>query len=309
MSLASKSRSSAGFALSIVLWIVAALLLGIAFIMSTSKENVAITKALDVKLKTRLEAESLVEILKYAMLTSDYDSRSIYIKENLPYNFPKHLILDGREYKFNKDITLTLRDTSSMLSVFHPNFDLIALFATDDRELSYSIRDSIWDWIDADNSVRLNGAEEAFYRFNRSANFGPRNYSAVESVDELRLIKGVYDLSEAEWDALRPYLYSDNQTSLNLALLKREYLQKILKLDDSQGRLLQEYRDSDMKKFYTLVNANKNFNNEVMNFSLSFLIDIHLHVKKSLAATKLHTLMGFKSRKIKQISVKKFEVY
>lgn len=303
-----KSKKSA-FALAIVIWIVAALLLGIAFIMNLANDNLKTTKVLDSKLKTRLEAISVIEVLKYAMLTSNYDSQSIFLQEKLPYDIPKHLFLDGRNYKIEKGIEFTLQDTSALLSVFHPNFELLARFATDNREQYFAIKDSVWDWIDEDNIVRLNGAESSFYKFKRSAQYGPRNYSAIQSINELRLVNGVYDLSDEKWKKLKKFLSLDGSSNMNVVLMKRFLLQKLLKLSDSQSTILESYKKTDMNKFYRKVEASRNYDNEVMSFALSFVIDVNLTVNDNRAATNIESMIRFKKLQDNRILVKSYKIY
>jgi len=304
-------RTRSGFALSIVLWIVAALLLGIAFIVSLSKDNLALTKRLHNKLDSRLEAESILEALKFAILTSDYDNSSLLIIDNLPYKFPKKIILDGRKYKISKEITISLQDASSMLKVTYPDANMIALLATknNEREFLYTIKDSINDWMDEDNVVRLNGAEKSFYNLKKGVDYGPRNSPALQSVEELRLINGINSLSSKRWNDLKKYLYFGDGATVNLSLITPSYLAKILKLDFYEASVLHRYEASDFNKFVTIIRENKNYNDEYMGFALSFKIKIDIMVKNHTSVSKLHTFINFRSLSKNSLSVEKSEIY
>jgi len=297
------------FALAIVIWIVAALLLGIAFIMNLAKDNLKITENLDEKLQTHLETLSFLEVLKYAMITSNYDSQSILLQESLPFDLPKQLILDGRKYNIGKNIEFSLQDSSGQLSVFHPNFELIARFTTDDREKYFTIKDSIWDWIDKDNIVRLNGAESSFYKFKRSVSYGPRNYSAIQSMDELQLINGLYDLDKKEWDKVKSFMSIEGSPSLNVVLMKKKLLKKLLNLNSTEIDIIEAYKKTDIKKFYREMGTLGSFDNEFMGYALSFLIDVNLTIKKGISATHLESIIGFKEIQNDKILVKSFKVY
>ena len=304
-------RSRGAFALSIVLWIVAALLLGIAFIVNVSKENLILTKELHNKLDARLEAESVLEALKYIVLTSNYDNNSLLLNANTPYKFPKKIILDGRKYKLSNEISISLQDASSMLNVIYPNRNLIASFLTinNERELLYTIKDSIKDWEDKDNIVSLNGAESSFYNLKKGLNFRPRNSAALQSVNELRLINGINSISEKRWKSLKKYFYFGSSATVNLTLLDSTYLGKLLKLDFIDAKILHRYEMNDIKKFMEYARKNKNFDEDSMSFALSFKIKIDIIVKNHTSVSRLHAFIDFKSMSKNALSVEKFEIY
>ena len=304
-------QSKSAFALSIVLWIVAALLLGVAFIVSVSKNDLQLTKQLHNKLDTRLEAESVLEALKFAIITSDYDSIGLDIHTKLPYKFPKKIILDGRKYAINKEITIALQDASSMLNIIYPDARLLASLATtaDERELFYTIRDSILDWKDSDNVVTLNGAEASFYHLKQGKNYGPRNSQSLQSVDELRLINGMDRLSDNAWKKLKQRIYFGDGAVVDLALLDTFYLQKLLKLNFLDAKMLHQYQTTDMPKFMDFIQKNSHYDENSMGFALSFKIKIDIIVKNHATTSILHTFMNFRSLSKDSLSVDKFEIY
>lgn len=304
-------QSRSGFALSIVMWIVAALLLGIVFIVSLSRENLVLTGKLHDKLDARMEAESVLEALKFVILTSDYDLNSLSPHVNLPYKFPKKIILDGRKYALSKEITIALKDSSSMFNVMHPNSSVIAkMLMNNDRELYYTLRDSIKDWIDSDNVVRLNGAERAYYKLKKNIDYVPRNSPTLQSVDELKLIKGLDSLSDEHWKSLKNNFYFAKNGMLNLMLVKSEILQDILQLSSVDMKMLERYkREGKVKDFIIYIKKNPNYDEGYMNFTLSFKIKIDIIVKNHTSFSELQTFIDFKSLSDSSLSVGKFEIY
>jgi len=297
------------FALSIVLWIVAAILLGIAFIVTLSKDTLILSKNLHNKLDARLEAVSVLEALKFVILTSNHDSFGLIINTNLPYKFPKKIVLDGRKYKITKDITISLRDTSSILNVMNVNLITALAVNNNQRELAFTIRDSLKDWKDSDNIVSLNGAEKAYYKHEKGVFYGPRNSMAFQSLDELRIIKGLDSLSSKEWEKLKEHLYYGNGSYINLALINQLYLSKLLKLTSFEAKELEKYKTQDYKRFLQIINQNKNYNDEYMGYGLSFKIKIDIIVRNHNSVSRLHTFINFKRMLSYSFGVKNFKIY
>ncbi len=284
-----------GFALAIVLWIVAALLVGVAYISSLSRDTVQLSYNLKDKLNSKIIAQNYLEALKFYILTGNYDNRSIINNMKTP-KLPTQLVVDGRVYKV-KNVTIKLQDASGMINVFYPDAQLIAKMATrsDERERFYSIKDSVKDWIDTDNNVRLNGAEKAYYQLKKDLKYQPSNVTTIQSVAELHLIKGFRDLSKQQWSELKNTLYAQsNGAMVNLTLANKKYLINLLKLNPLEADALLQYREKDLQKFMKLVVKNKNYNDESMGFYLSYIIKIEITAKINKAKTKIITMINFR---------------
>lgn len=297
-----------GFALSIVMWIVVALLFGVALILLISKDNIDLTNALNDKIEAKSIAQDYLQKLKFYILTSNFDNISIKGSfEDLPHR----IILDGRWYKIG-NTSFSLQDASSMINVLYPNVQNIAALATKDdkNERYYTIRDSIDDWRDKDNLVKLNGAEEAYYALQKRRDYVPRNAKVIQSVEELRLIKGLDTLDKASWEKLKQNLfYSQNGATVNLALISQEYLAKILKLNFLEAHVLQTYREKDFQKFIKLLKENKNYNSEYMGLHLSFNILIKIRTKVKNSRSELETMILFRPTKDHYTTTSFYNIY
>jgi len=305
-------KSRKGFALSIVMWIVAALLLGIAFVLNISRENLTLTQDLQDKLEARLEAQNYLEIIKYYTIIADYDSYKLKNDVNiLNYTLPKEIILDGREYNLTKNVTLSMQDTSSMINLYYPVKQMIATLASEDNEiLYYTIRDSIKDWIDKDNEVSLNGAEESYYKNNKNASYKPRNYPVFQSVDELRLVRGIDILNEKQFNNLKKYINSSSSgSSINLALVDSKYLSKLLQIDIPTAIQLQSYKFDNYTKFVHTIRNNSNYNEDYMGFGLSFNIKVQININKRGTVSHLETYIDFKKNKYRGFTNRFYKIY
>jgi len=305
-----KSRN--GFALVIVMWIVAALLLGIAFIINISKENLTLTKGVQDKLSARLEAQSYLEVLKYYVMTANYDSVKLINNTNIThFKLPPQIVLDGRKYHPTAQVTFSMQDASSMINLLYPDAQMIAALASDgNQKLYYTIKDSIKDWTDADRQTSLNGAEDAYYHKQKGARYGPRNYPALQSIYELKLIRGVNTLNKKTFNKLKKYLYfSQKGSAVDIALINTEYLSKLLHIDMSTAQQIEGYKQDDYSKFITILQKNKYYDDEYMGFALSFNIKISIKVKIGNAVSILKTFIDFRKNKYRNYTTDFYRIY
>jgi len=289
------------FVLSIVLWIVAALLFATTILSVLATDTQSLTKGIDNKLKADLIAEDVLEVLKFHVLTSDFDNSSFKIKniENTDYIFPSQLIVDNRWYKIGKHTQIRVQDTSGMINIMMTRPETIAYLATksSQRQLRYIIQDSIKDWRDKDNIVSLNGAEASRYEIKKHVKYPIRNSKAIQSVDELRLINGLDTLSPDKWNIFKEKLYYGNGVTTNLAVVDKRSLAYLLNMNDSQATSLIRVRNFNMPKFIELTYKSKNFNDNTMGFSLSKQLNIEIKVTLNNAVSVIKILIDFRPKK------------
>jgi len=293
-----RSSRKRGFALSIVLWIVAALLFGIATLSSLSKDTIGLSKGLQKKLKTELTAEDVLESFKFYLLTASYDNNSLQnaTLDDFRYKFPKKLIVDGRWYAISRDINISITDVSALLHVNYASPKSIAFILTDNdqRQLRYTIADSLKDWKDKDNSVSLNGAENSKYELQKGVNYKIRNNPAIQSVAELRLVNGIDAIAEKKWKKLKQNFYYGNGSAINLTLISAKYLAYILKLNSIEANALVNVRKQDLQKFIESVNKLKTFDDDMMGFFQSRAYKIKVVVNFKGARSVLTTIIDFR---------------
>ena len=305
-------KSRDGFALSIVMWIVAALLLGIALLLNLSRENLAFTKGVQDKLSARLQAQSYLEVIKYYVLTANYNSVALLNNVSVGgYKLPKKIVLDGREYNLSNHAAFSMQDVSSMINLRYPYPHIIAVLASRGNRVLYStMRDSIADWIDKDNAVRLNGAEDAYYLKKKLVRYHPRNYPMLQSVEEIRLIRGVDSLSPSRFDRLKRYLYFlPRGATVNLSLIDTDYLAKLLHMDFQTADQLIELRKTDYVKYEKIIANNPHFDDNYMGFVPSFHIMIKIKIKMKDVRVKLETLIDFVQNDFRVFTTDYYKVY
>jgi len=300
------------FVTAIVLWIVAALLMGIAYIMSLSKDTIFLTKSLNSKMMASIEAESFLEVLKFYIPTANFDKKSLIApaSNTLPVKLPSPIILDGREYEVG-NVTFSLRDLSSMFNVRNPFVKYIANLATDEsqRELRFILNDSLSDWVDKDDVALLNGAELQYYRIKKNVLYGPRNSPAIQSVKELHIIKGYDGLGYKKWKELENYLYYGIGTFYNLLLMDSRQLSAILNISLSEAESYISMRQKDEVRFIRAVSKLNSFDDSLMGFNISHNIFIKIEVKVGEAVSRIETIIDFSRYKTSPFITQFFNRY
>ena len=291
-------KSNRGFALSIVLWIVFIIMLSVAILLNFAKDNAKITTELNNKLLAQIQAQSLLEELKYYIMMSDHDNSSLINNRPLShYNLPQRLYLDNRKYQLTKEITLQLYDTSSMINLLYTPSTYMAYALTDftQRQKRFILQNALDDWRDKDNIVRLNGAENATYQHKQHKKFHIRNMDAVQDIAELHLIRGYQSIDEKRWKEFSKKAYVGPGTPINLLFSNTAELSALLKITPSQARSLIHTRKRNPELFQRLVEAEESFRDDMHTFSISSQFMITINVDHGKAHTEIKTVINFKT--------------
>ncbi|CAA6813803.1 MAG: Unknown protein [uncultured Sulfurovum sp.] len=283
------------FAFSITMWIIASLLFATVVILRFAKDEVKLSSGLNDKLTTQLMAESLLESLKFYVVTGDYTSTSL--KNNLLsksiYSLPSEIIVDGREYNLSQQMSISLQDTSGMLHVMHTPSSIVAqvLSPEEGYDLQGILKDSLDDWRDEDNVARVNGAEQNAYQALDKKN-KVRNTKAIQDIHELKLIHG---FDQVDFKHIESNFYYGRGTSANLMLVKNaDYLAFILGVDKNFIEKMFELRESEPMKFRKNIGALPNYNDDYFSFGLSKQFKVKIKVQEGNSQSILKVMISFK---------------
>ncbi len=200
-----------GIALVLVLWV--ALLMSViagSFALSARTESLQ-SRILFNETKARFLAEAGLNRAVFELRNPDPETR---------------WIADGRPYKFELDdaeIEIKIIDESGKIDLNQASEELlIGLFASlgVDYDEAIGIVDKILDWKDADEEVRLAGAEDADY-FAAGYQYGAKD-APFDTVPELIQVMGVsYEMYRKIEPALTVY---SGRKAINLAFAPKEVL-------------------------------------------------------------------------------------
>jgi len=279
------------FAFSITMWIIASLLFATVVILRFAKDELGLSKGLNNKLQTQLMAESALESLKFYVPTADYTSTSLKnsLLLNAEYPLPSEIIVDGREYNITKELSISLRDTSSMFNIqsLPSQFVAYVLTSKNSEDLVPILKDSLDDWRDIDNVVRVNGAEQSSYK-----RIVVRDSKAIQDIHELKLIQG---FDKIDIKIIKDNFYYGRGVSSNLMLIKnRRYLAHLLGTDESFIENMLELCQSEPLKFIKNLNNLPGFDAEYMGFWLSKQFLVRIKAKRERAKTYINAIISFK---------------
>ena len=244
-------RSKRAFALSIVLWISAALMAVALYSITVTKQSVQNAKLLDAKLRSKLDVESAFEKVLFYLSSSRFWENSA---SNELEGMPKKIYLDNRVSYFmlnDSNITLKVQDIGGIMNVTILGQKLMVtqrLIKLLTGKESLYFRDSYLDWLDPDEKRYLNGAE-SFYYHSKHRVYGSANNRYIEHPDELRLIRGFDTLSDEEWKRLRKYFAYSYSGSRNLMAFPDVMIKAFLDLTSDEWEELMAIKKKNIEKY------------------------------------------------------------
>lgn len=292
-------KAKDGFVLATVLWIVAGLMLVALLVVLFSKDTVKLSTAVEQKLQAKLEAQSILEQLKFYISTSNYDNTSLLNDtfRNLGSIYPAKVVLDGRWYQLTPNKRFRIKDSSMAFSAFALDPYIFSRYVTQDVAKQNIIRDSILDWLDPDSEVRLSGAESYYYKNEKGVVYHPSNLYRLQDPSELELIRGVDSLSKQTLSTIRENTYYMNWRYVNLALINAKMLSAYLNITLPQAQLLTALRKESLEDFVKELRRFKGYDDEDMGLALSRQFIIEIEVTQQQAKAILKTIIDFRTNK------------
>lgn len=280
------------------------------YVLKLSKEILKDYQGIMDKLQCKLEAKSLFEELKYIMAVSPFESS--YVKNTTSIGgFPKELSLTGKLIKIEAENgTISLYDTGSKINALYLSrntvrklFQYVGL-KTNKADIAF---DSYEDWKDKDDLKRLNGAESYYYRFEKGYNYGPRNNSAIQSMEELKCIRGFQN----SYEKIKNYLtFYYRGSLLNINTASPEILSMVLNISKDQAEQILSLRKRKKAVFLSdvesILGKKYPFFYEFYSVYPSRVVEIHIKVSKGLAEEKLEATVDFKPNKNYPFSIIKY---
>jgi len=235
------------YALSIVLWIVAAMGAITIFLTTLAKERISVAQGIEDKLKATLKAQEGLDLILFYGSTGKFYLNKMINSHLEDMNISSDLMIDARSILIN-DSNITLTDGGALYNLLFPYGELIG------KELGneYIIKDSIYDWIDDDIFLKLNGAEDDYYKQISDDGYEARDKQAIQDVAELALIKGV-DKEKLE-KIKEDFLYTWS-IRVNLTTSSNQKLQTILNLPPESMNEIHESKQENMIDFIRKVNS------------------------------------------------------
>jgi general secretion pathway protein K len=191
------------------------------------------------KAEAILKARSAYDTIIYFLLNGQVYPGGIAAAISDEISGLKWLPLNGQKIPLTDDLFVQAQDSNGMLSLASMNIAGVArlirnLGGLDDAS---GIINSYLDWIDEDNFVRFNGAEDTYYK-NQGLPYGPRNY-AIQYKEEVGWVKG---MNKDLYGRIEPFLTLLPSTGFNPNTASNEVLMAYLNIDEDSLKNLKDYR-------------------------------------------------------------------
>ncbi len=245
------------------------------------KEHMKSSESLRNKAEAILKARSAYDTLLYLIINGRVLQTEIVPLASNEITELKTLPLNGQKVPLSDDLYVQAQDSNGMLSLVSLNSAAMErlIKKVGGLDNASGIINSYLDWIDTDNFVRLNGAEEFYYK-GQGLPYTPRNY-AIQYKDEFELIKG---MDKELYGKVEPYLTMLPSTGFNPNTASDEVLMAYLDINEESLKVLREYMSkmplrSDMELF-ALTGRRIASKEEGIYFFPSYFIEITVSVGK-----------------------------
>ena len=287
-------RSKNGSAIIIVL-IMFIIAMGLTmFSLNVSRKIINSSDMLIDKLHAKMGAKSDIEKLKFYISTGRF--YSLYVENSRLLNLPKKLYIDERRQDVDND-SVFLKGSGGLINVWNENanrIDNILKNKKSNNSQQNTIKDSILDWYDEDDFRRINGAESAYYK-EKGYRYTPRNFSGVQSIYELHLIKGLTD--NETFNDIENYLILCPRQSININTCDDVMLSSLFDIPIPYAESLE--RIKDVKNGLELDDISKiaGYMPDAMMYGVSptFVLDIKVNFRFNKAVESIRCIIDFHS--------------
>lgn len=239
-----------GFILVATLWVLAGLALLAAYVDRMVESDVERALTAVRLLESDLDLRSTEATVIYLLATGRMNHRGLILEErprfsdSLPAHGDGELRVQGEVYAGLGGVRFSIQDEGGLASVNAPEFPLLEALL---KRAGVAAADLEWivprirDYIDRDDDLVLNGAEDYDYR--RSGGDPPLNWIMASPL-ELRNVLGVEALlPPARWRRLWPLLTVRPVFGYNFDTMRPEILTALFDLDEQDLRAVLEERD------------------------------------------------------------------
>jgi len=269
------------YALSIVLWIVVAMGSITLFLSSLAKERIAVASGLENKLKATLKAQESLDLILFYGSTGKFYLNKMQNAHLEDINISNELYIDGRSMILNGS-NITLTDGGALYNLLFPYSNLIGKEVGDEN----IIPDSIYDWIDDDIFMKLNGAEDDYYQQISNDAYEARDKRAIQDVAELKLIKGI---DSAKLDKIKDDFLYTWSIHANVVTMNPKKIPYIFDLSQESLNEILQLKEENLIAFIQKVNlmANDDFDN-LYSFIPSKSLRVTIESKVGNATSKIN---------------------
>jgi len=238
-------KSSQHGSILVMTLVIMTIALGLAsYVVTLSRQSVENSALLLDKLQAKIDTESHLEMAKFLISSGQFHAAKITITP------PPDISLDSPDWSLRGDpiiigrgeIELYDAGSKPSLNKLSP-WTLKRLFIINgiDASIAEIATQSYRDWLDTDDFNHLNGAEKNYYRAEKGHGYEPRNNPALQSTEELRLLRGLEGSVASKFVTNLVHLFGTGGLNVNTASLKT--LEAVLNISQQQAEDLVALRN------------------------------------------------------------------
>jgi len=234
-------KATKGSALPLVLWTLAIIIiiaLSFPFVINSRIKRMEMLFA---RFNAYLKTYSSVQYGINIFLTGRIPGREIFTSDYKLFPDGNRYFLDGSFVAidlFNRKTKISFQNGSGLINLRACNpvlIDGLLRYFEAEKENRRIFFDSLMDWVDGDDLIRLNGAEKDYYE---KLGYRPRN-SPLLTVDEIILIKG---MDEKIFDKIRPFFVLDLPAGISPNFAPFEVLMALPNMTENGAKRIISYR-------------------------------------------------------------------
>ncbi len=295
-------KSSQRGSILVMALVIMTIALGLAtYVVELSRQSVKNSALLLDKLHAKIDTESHLEMAKFLISSGQFHAAKIAITP------PPDILLDSSDWSLRGDpifigqSKIELYDAGSkpFLNKLSP-WALKRLFIINDIDASIAeiATQSYRDWIDKDHFHHLNGAEKNYYRTEKGYGYEPRNTPALQSTEELRLLRGLEGSEASEFVTSQLNLFGTGDLNVNTSSAK--ILEGVLNISQQQAEDLVTLRNqkgtlvfNDLKLI-----TGRDFSHELSGVSVFSTQSVEIFITTTIGEARdtLRALINFTPR-------------
>jgi len=293
-----RKKSQRGSILVMTL-VILTIALGLAtYVVALSRQSVENSAMLLDKLHAKIDIESHLEMAKFLISSGQFHAAKIAITPPLDFPLDSSVwSLRGNPILIGKSkIELYDGGSKPFLNKLSP-WVLKRLFIINgiDASIAEIAAQSYRDWIDKDDFNHLNGAEKSYYRVEKGYGYEPRNNPALQSTEELRLLRGLEGSEAFEFVTNQVHLFGTGSLNVNTASVKT--LEAVLNISPQQAEDLVTLRKrkgvltfNDLKLI-----TGRDFSDELSGISVFSTQSVEINITTTIGEARdtLRALINF----------------
>jgi len=235
----------------------------------TAREQVSTAQSF----KQRIKAELLLKTTKSQLLFEFFKNDSSQLSDKIVNGIKWNL--RGKPFVFSANVKVKIQSASGLLSVLTTSDEYwhkVLTYLGEDETSITQIINSLRDWVDIDDNLRLDGAELNQYLANDKV--GPRN-GPLQHISELSYINGI---SPQLYQQLKPLVTIYTTGSFNPSLAPKQLINALFSSDVAEQIIVAQNQANFTEETWRNIVGSREYEFVDIHPRSTFMINITVEV-------------------------------